>query len=72
MRNCFPKNRCKTKKIYFMFIIDNEDDFLEDDNKEKEFNDKFTTPYLSFNALKDITRFHTLRVTKFISNPYLL
>lgn len=22
----FPKNRCKTKRIYFMFIIDNEDD----------------------------------------------
>lgn len=33
------------------------------DNKGNEFNDEVTTPYLSLNALKDTTRFHTLRFT---------
>jgi hypothetical protein len=59
-----PGHRCKTKRIYSIRIIDDENDALNEDNKGDEFNAEVTTLYLSLIALEDNIGFQALKVNR--------
>jgi len=57
-------HRCKTKRLYSIRIIDDEEDTEEEDNKNEDYVHEILTPLISLDALEGIVGFHTLQVTK--------
>lgn len=59
-----PGYRCKNKKLYSLYIVEDDNDMEEKDKWDSNFNYETITPHISINTLEGINGFHTFRVIR--------
>jgi hypothetical protein len=64
MRDLYHGQRCKNKKLYSLYIVDDEENNEEDVNHGQELGYEEITPHISINVLEGISGFYTLIVNE--------